>query len=517
MPPAAEEKEKSETPAPAEVVEMKKQPPRRNAPPTPPTQAVDEYPSEAPASRKKGERQDFFEYLQTITPEEWATSKTGGIYIYRESPKGNVRVNDEPLHRAITLQELREEYASKYGPGTYRLQFNTTLKHLSSCGERVTIDPQGGVLAAPYTQTLYGAPVPQDFAGMGQAFQTVADISKNAATAAVEVVKSAQIEQNKPIDLAAIITAIATLTPKKDDSFLINLLENQRKDAESRAARDLQAAQERASRDQQFFQLLQSEQEKRANERAELMRGQVEMQQKFFEAMMQKEKERADSLGQFTGLIKGFLDVREKIEESFSGGNRPQGWEGIIGTAIDKAGEILPAIMQARAGGVSATIHPSLVASSSQPPSPPTREMEFLEMISRIGKYLQRDVNLWDGIYIVRLIETEYGGIHADLFINQPKEVILETLKAASPIGKAIMEHETAAQLISNVIDVIKDPELTDQIFPEEEGQEEVAFYKREPASAPAPPPAPRRRGRPPKLREDSFPPQYPPAKEEGE
>lgn len=424
-------------------------------------------PSSDHEARRRRPSEDFFDYLQRISPEDWSNSQTSGLYIYKKSPKGNVRITDEPIHGPITLAEFREQFYPTHGDGNYRLQFTTSLKYLTSCGENVTFDSNGASLGTSPMGALGGSPVSPGMTGFTDAIKATSEMLNYGARAAVDVSKLQQVEHNKPVDIAAIITAvvgaITAVQPKNDgDSALIKLLEGQRKDAEDRAKaakeeadiRERRAKEDAAAareRDQQFFTMMKN-------------------QSDGMNAILLKQAEsKADSLTQMTNLITSFMTVREKIEDSL-GGSQPKGWEGVIGNAIDKVGDVLPAVLSrfGAGGGATQVQQPQMIPGA--PPTPPEQQ-EFPEMVNRIGKYLARDVNLWDGSYLVRLIETEYPVTHAQL-VNQPKDAAIAAF-GSLPTGKAILEHEAAAKLISDVLDVIKNPELFDTVFPEIEEEPE--------------------------------------------
>lgn len=91
-----------------------------------------------PNSKRRIPGQDCFEYLATIENEDWARCY---LYLSRQGSghvKGDVRLED--FKRAITYKELFEEILPKYGPGTYVLQFSSTLNHVQSTREVVSFD-----------------------------------------------------------------------------------------------------------------------------------------------------------------------------------------------------------------------------------------------------------------------------------------------------------------------------------------------------------------------------------------
>lgn len=477
--PQTEEEEEGQEEEPIEEAKAVAKPvQRKHRGPNKPKAPQNPANEESHEARRRQIGEDFFDYLQRIAPEDWSNSRTSGLYFYKKSPKGNVRITDEPAHGPITLAEFREQFYPTHGDGNYRLQFTTSLKYLTSCGENVTFDSNGASLGAGPMGSLSGTPVSAGVAGFADAIKATSEMLKDGAKAAVDVSRLQQVEHNKPVDIAGIITAvvgaITAVQPKNDgDSALIKLLEGQRKDAEERAKaakeeadiRERRAKEDAAAareRDQQFFTMMQKQSE-------------------GMNAILLKQAEsKSDSLTQMTNLITSFMTVREKIEDSL-GGSQPKGWEGVIGNAIDKAGDILPHIMS-RFGGGAPQQQPQMIQGPQGPIPQSQEQQEFPEMVNRIGKYLGRDVNLWDGSYLVRLIETEYPVTHAQL-INQPKEAALQAI-ASLPIGEAILKHEAAAKLINDVLDVIKNPDLFDTVFPEEEPEPEQD----------EPPPGPQRR-----------------------
>lgn len=423
----------------------------------------------ADISRKRQPNEDFFEYMQRITPEEWSNSQTSGLYIYKISPKGNVRVNDEPLHRAITLQELREEFLPVHGDGTYRLQFTTGLKHLTNCGEKVTFDASGVSLGDASGGFLRKGSALNADTGFSDAIKATSEMLKDGAKAAVEVSKANQIEQNRPVDVAGIITAVVAaftaMQPKTDgDSALLKLLEGQRKDAEDRARatkedaerqrqRDKEEAAAQRERDQQFFMMM-------------------KQQSDGMNAVLLKQAEsKSDTMSQMTNLITSFMSVREKIEDSLGGG-QPKGWEGVIGQLIDRAPDAIAgvsALMAARNGATSQQLQ-ALQPQHPQPqpqPQQPQIENDFLELIHRMGKYLSRDTGLWQVDYLAGepgdddsdpipgMIEVEYPAIFQSLFVGQPKETIILSINGTE-IGKNILAHPQGSEFLHKVIDSIK-------------------------------------------------------------
>ena len=423
----------------------------------------------ADMSRKRQPSEDFFDYLQRITPEEWSNSQTSGLYLYKKSAKGNVRLTDEPLKCPITLQELREEYYPLHGDGTYRIQFTTGLKHLTGCGENITFDGNGVSLGGAPSASFRGASVAPGDTSFTDAIKATSEMLKDGAKAAVEVSKANQIEQNRPVDVAGIITAVVAaftaMQPKTDgDSALLKLLEGQRKDAEDRARatkedaerqrqRDKEEASGQRERDQQFFMMM-------------------KQQSDGMNAVLLKQAEsKSDTMSQMTNLITSFMSVREKIEDSLGGG-QPKGWEGVIGQLIDRAPDAIAgvsALMAARNGATSQQLQALQPQQPQQQPQPqqPQIENDFFELIHRMGKYLSRDTGLWQVDYLAGepgdddsdpipgMIEVEYPAIFQILFVGQPKETIILSINGTE-IGKNILAHPQGSEFLHKVIDSIK-------------------------------------------------------------
>ena len=417
--------------------------------------------------RKRGPSEDFFDYINRVAPEDWSNSQTSGLYIYKRSPKGNVRVNDEPLRGPITLQQFREEYLPVFGDGNYRLQFTTGLKYLTSCGENVTFDGQTVSLGGTSTGIISRSSVSNADQGFSDAIKATSEILKDGAKAAVDVSRVQQMDQAKGLDVAALLTGLAGFMPKPDNTmvqFLIADSQRRAEAAEKRAEEQHRRDKEDADRRER---LAKEEAERRDRDRKdELDRREREWKDrqdrdnKFWELML-KEKEKKDEMG-LGGIIKDL--VVPLVKERFEGGGSPEGWAGVASNLADRLPDVVAgvsAMMAARNGATPAQVQ-QMVA--PQPQLPPQQQVQgpqadFAELMKRIARYLSRDSALWnteDGRdYILGMIEEEYAGIRQDLFVNQPQEVIYQAIQA-DPYGANILAHEIAKGFLESIVDAIK-------------------------------------------------------------
>lgn len=464
-----ENQESVETPQIAEAP-RRGRPPKKEQASLPAPQIAEGFPD-----RKRGPSEDFFDYLQRVTPEEWSNSQTSGLYIYKKSPKGNVRITDEPLHCPITLQELREQYLPVHGDGTYRLQFTTGLKHLSNCGENITFDANGNFLgSSPIGLLRPGSVGGMD--GFTDAIRATSDMLKDGAKAAVEVSKVNQLDQNKSLDVSALITAIAGLMPKQDGNFLTTMLENQRIDAEKRAERAEREAKERSEREakdskdreersEKFFALIQTQQDKAATER-----------EKFYTMLLaEKEKKQEDTFGGLDlvkGLFKIFLE--ERVEGAAN--PAPNTAFGLLATALDKFAPAItalaPAIGAKLSGQMPQPIHiapplhpaPGSDGGSTIVPTPGVINTEALlmDLLNRLGLYLStHDPATYQLDHWIDVVFEEYGPV-ASILQQLPKERIMEVLKSSS-IGIQLLSIPNSQLFIEALIDEIKRPEENTQ------------------------------------------------------
>ena len=438
---------------------------------------------------------DFFDYINNIvTQDEWTTSSTC-LYIYKQAASGNVQL--ERLYRPVTFDEMRDVFVPKYGPGNYLLQFNTRQKQLSQASKRMTFDGAGASLAdgstnAFGTNAYTQAQLPS---ALSKAIESTSKMLEEGAKAAVEVSKSGQIENNRPtVDLPALITAIGTLIPKpdhkveqekdKETNFLVTMLENQRKDADSRAERELKAANERAERELRA-----------ANERAErdskFFQIMLDQQQKFSDALL-KEKDKSGSFGMAEiGKVVGEM-FKAFAEDRLEGDGRMlPGWAGVAQAVIPKildAAQSYAPLIAARLSGqqlssqqiqqIQQQQQQNPTAPQLLPPQPinggqqlgfPSTEQLLIDLLNRIGLYVTSHepskLNIdsdQDGIsdaagYFLDVIEQEYSPV-GSLWYQLPKEQILQTL-TAYPVGQQLLQHEPAKLFIESLINAIKNQE----------------------------------------------------------
>lgn len=415
------------------------------------------------ASTHRGPDEDFFDYLNRIDPKDWSSGKTSGLYIYKLQAGGNLPLTRPAMRRAITADDLRE-IAIKHGPGSYKLQFQTKLPHLTPCTEVVPYDAD----SLPSDAGPKGRQGNADFQGINSAISSTAEMLKDGAKTAIEISKAVQIENNRQPDLSGIVTslaqAFAAMQPKpepRDDStakLIMAMLENQAKEAERRA----EAAERRAEEQRRLDREDAERRERQAKEDAERAR---ERDQKFFDLMLSQANSKADSLNQMTGLLSNFIKVKNEIDDSLGGG--PKGPWDLVGSVAERVIDVAPGIVAAMKGAP-----PQQVAQMVNPQPQQSQEAQpFYDMVIRLAKYFQRDPANYEGLYLVDMIEKEYGAVYSEI-MNQPKEAILQAVTAFEPYGKAITDHPQASEMLSRVIDAIKgDP---DSIFPDIEEEDDA-------------------------------------------
>lgn len=421
-----------------------------------------------PLSLHREPSEDFFAYLQRIKPEDWSSSKTSGLYIYKKTLKGNVRLTDEPLKSPITLAELREQFYPVHGDGNYRVQFTTGLKHLTTCGENITFDASGTTLESSSGASFGRSTAQHSDNGTADAIKATSEMLKDGAKAAVEISKVHQMEHNRPVDVAGIITAVmgavsSMQPPKHEDKtaeLIMIMLQNQAKDAERRA----EAAERRAEEQRRLDREEAERRERTAKEEAERSR---DRDKAFFELMLKQAESKADSLNQMTGLLSNFIKVKNEIDDSLGGG--PKGPWDLVGNIADGVMQHGPAIIAAVKGAPAQEVQ--RMQQMQNPAAPAPEHQPFYDMVQRLARYFGRDPQLYDGPYLCQMLEEEYGPVYSDM-INQPKETILSAVAAYEPFGKAIMEHPQAGPLMSKIIDAIKFPDTMDDIFGGEEDED---------------------------------------------
>lgn len=413
------------------------------------------------ASTHRGPDEDFFEYLNRIDPKDWSSGRTSGLYIYKLQAGGNLPLTRPALRRAISADDLRD-LAIKHGPGSYKLQFQTKLPHLTPCTEVIPFDAD----SLPSDAGPKGRQGNADFQGINSAISSTAEMLKDGAKTAIEISKAVQIENNRQPDMAGLVTslaqAFAAMQPKpepRDDStakLIMAMLENQAKEAERRA----EAAERRAEEQRRLDREDAERRERQAKEDAERAR---ERDQMFFDLMLSQANSKADSLNQMTGLLSNFIKVKNEIDDSLGGG--PKGPWDLVGSVAERVLDVAPGIVAAMKGAP-----PQQVAQMVNPQPPQQDAQPFYDMVIRLAKYFQRDPANYEGPYLVDMIEKEYGAVFSEI-MNQPKDAILQAVGTFEPYGKAIMEHAQAAEMLGKVIDAIKTD--VDAVFPEQPDDDE--------------------------------------------
>ncbi len=469
-PPSVEEKPQPMKPTPKPIG----RPPKKVPPPPA---------EEAPVSRRREPGEDFFDYLARL-PQDCFSS---GIYIYKQARTGNVQI--DRVYRSINFDDLKNTYAGQNGPGNYLVQFTTRDKTLTPCSQRYTFD--GSTLSSlgdGSAGSLGDSVATTSAQATSEAIRMVAEASREANKANIELItditKNA-VKPEKGIDVAALITGIATLMPKQDNTMVQFMIQeaNRRADAAEKDAdrRERQAKEEADRRERDA--------ERRAAEAKAEADRQRERDKEFFGLILKQAEAKADSLNQMTGLLTSFMKVKETIDDTMGGG--PKGPWDVVGNVIDGVIQQGPAIMAAVKGA-----SPQQVQQMQQQANPQAERAEaqpFYEMIHRLAKYFARDPALYDGPYLIQMMEEEYGGLYADI-INQPKETVLAAITAFEPYGKSIMEHAQAGPFMSKVVDAIKFPDTMDDIFGGNEEEDEEPPIENPPMVMHRP------RGRPRKL-----------------
>lgn len=403
---------------------------------------------------------DFFDYIcKTVTQTEW---ETGGscLYIYKQAQTGNEQL--ERIFRPISLDEFRDNYVSKYGPGNYLLQFQTRIKQLSPCSKRLSFDAKGGVLGEAASGSL-GPPAYMP--GFTSAINATSDMLKDAARAAVEVSKSGQIESAKGPDIAAIVTAIAGVMPKGDGTKdLLPIL--------------LQVQKESASASQAQFTAILTLIQNQASQTLAMVQAnagaQLESLKATYKVLLdEKDKKAEDSLGMM-GILKDLFAgfVQDRFEE---GGHAApaKDWIGLV----DK---LAPAISQL-AGPIAAKL-----TGSPMPPFVPQPQINPSPSQGTNGesKYIPPNADELTNIFVRNLVQylythEEYDVEHwvevtfaqyapvASIIEQFPKEQIIERLKH-DPIGQHIFNAPNGELFLESLIEEIKKPEESE--IPEDEG-----------------------------------------------
>ena len=412
---------------------------------------------EAPPSRKREPGEDFLDYINRL-PAEVFSAPGACVYIYKQARTGNVQI--DRIFKAITFDDLKNVYASQHGAGNYLIQFNTRDKFLSSGSQRYTFDGNSlTVLGEGQDSSLSTNVLSSGAQATSEAIRMVAEASREANKANIELITDItknSIRPEKGVDVAALITGIASLLPKQDNTmvqFMISEANRRADQAEKDAERRERQAKEEAERRER-------DSDRRAAEAKAEADRQRDRDKEFFALMLKQAESKADSLNQMTGLLTSFMKVKETIDDTMGGG--PKGPWDLVGNALDGVMQHGPAIIAAVKGAPAQEVQ--RMQAQANPAGPPAEHQPFYDMVQRLARYFARDPQLYDGPYLVQMLEEEYGPVYSDM-INQPKETILAALAAYEPFGKAIMEHPQAGPLMGKIIDAIKFPDTMDDIF----------------------------------------------------
>lgn len=429
-------------------------PKRRPRGPNKPKEPEAEQPQ---SSLRRGIGEGFLEYQARIPANEWV-SNIYGNYIYKLLGNGKKkRVEDQPRLQPLTMGDLRE-IAAQHGPGEYYIQFTVKTPNLSSCFETFTFDDdgRGAVGSSSFSKN--------DPEGIAYSAKVAADITKEAAREGLAMVREERVERNKQPDIAALVTALAgALAPKQAEDktmpLIMKMLENQAAEAQRRA----DAAEKRAEDQRRADREDAERRERQAKDDAERAR---ERDKQFFDMMLSQANNKADSLNQFTGLLSNFLKVKNEIDDTMGGG--PKGAWDVAGTVIDGLIQQGPAIVAAVKGASPQQVQQMQQAANpeAQPPAM-TPQMQFRELVNRIGMYCRRDSEKWNESYIGEMIQEEYGGLAVELFENEPKEKIVEAFQLTPP-GDVILAHPDGQAFIGKLIDWFKSE------TPEEDDEPEI-------------------------------------------
>jgi hypothetical protein len=432
---------------------------------------VEEDSTDAELKRQPGE--DWFEYVNRLPPDAF-TEHNACIYVYKQAQTGNVQI--DKIYRAITFDELKNIYAVKNGAGNYYLQYNTRNKKYSSAGQRYTFDGDNLTGLGDAVQSglsASGLANPQQSA-TAEAIKIIAEASREANKANIELIK----DHAKKPDEGSAITALIIKLMDVQRSEAIERADRDRKEAKERAdkeaieakeqaKRDIEAAKDRADRDNKFFQLLIDGNEKRANERAEMMKAMQEAQGKWFDTLLKEKDKKDDSLGMGNVLKELFSAfARERLEGS--GEQTLPGWAGVMQTIVPRIAEAIPTILAARNGAspqqiqqiqeqqriAAETQHGPNGGLRQQNPAEPkllTTEDELNGFIDRLGTYLTGKIQQGrpaDPAYMIQVLDEEFLLV-ANLLENNTKEVIISAIQSA-PLGGQLLQIPTAPAFLKN-------------------------------------------------------------------
>jgi hypothetical protein len=461
---------------------------------------------QTPKRYKKLPTENFFAWLATIPFNIWPRLD---LYIYKQElknqlPSGQPRYIAK-IHQPIDEEFIKANYVPSFGDGVYELQLSSRVPIVASESTIIDIasDPNNPVITPVMASGVNGRFVNQQGvmsdAGTVKATEASSRMLEHSAIAAVDLLKNNQLQAAAPVDIAGIVTAVAALIPKKDDSAIITMLDNQRKDAEARAEREAKDAKDRQERSDKDAKERQDRIEKEAKERADRIekdaKDREERQDKYNSALMTQQKEfftilmsekdkKADTLGMGDVLKELFgAFARERLEGG--GENIMPGWAGVLQTIVPKVAEAIPAFMAARNGAspqqiqqiqeqqriAAETQHGPNGGLRQQNPAEPkllTTEDELNGFIDRLGTYLTGKIQQGrpaDPAYMIQVLDEEFLLV-ANLLENNTKEVIISAIQSA-PLGGQLLQIPIAPAFLEELINKLKQPEEEEEQEPE--------------------------------------------------
>lgn len=466
------EEEETEPVTPTAQVVTLPQPEAKAEDPKPTKKAAPVTESDSDFKKQPGE--DFFEYVNRI-PLEAFTANGAGLYVYKQAQSGNVQI--DKIYRPLVFDELKNIYAAKNGAGNYYVQFNTRDKKYSSMGQRYTFDGDNlSLLGEGAGGQLGNAALanPQQSA-TAEAIKIIAEASREANKANIELIKD---HAKKPEEGTAITALIIKMMDaqrvqdveraERERKEAIARADQDRKDAQEIAKRDIDAAKERATRDGEFFKLLLDGNEKRANERAEMMALMQKQQTDFFNTLLKEKEKKEDSLGMGDVLKELFgAFARERLE---GGGNDTlPGWAGVVQTALPKVADAVSTFMAVRAGASPQQVQALQTAQAQQnetahgpnggvtnpAPLPPilSADQQLLKFITWFGDYLSTHAEPKMD-HVLDVINEEYGPIQDWIVRSQPDQIF--TFIQNHQLGQQLLAIPGASEFISEAINQIK-------------------------------------------------------------
>jgi hypothetical protein len=422
---------------------------------------------------KRQENEEWLDYLQRIPVGDWQDSRMSGLYVYKIGRQGFANMPLGPdgkgFRKPITIDDLKA-LAAQHGPGQYKIQLSHRLPHLSTGGCTFPFDDVPGYQSKPN-----GTQQQTDLQGINSAITASSQMLEHSAKTAIDLQKSVHVENSKQLDIGQLLTGMAAMMatqkpePKDDRTteLLMTMLQNQTAEAQRRADAAEKEADRREQRAKEDAERRERDAERRATETKAESERQRERDKEFFALMLKQAESKADSLNQMTGLLTSFMKVKETIDDTMGGG--PKGPWDLVGQVADGIMQNAPAIVAAVKGASPQQVQQMQQQSNpeAQPPVT-TPQMQFQELVRRIGLYCQRDSEKWNVDYLGEMIQEEYGGIAVELFENTAAERIVEYIKLTPP-GDLILAHPDGPAFIGKLIEYFKTEEP-----PEEEDEPEI-------------------------------------------